>query len=656
MSRQTLAGLVFLLPVCLPLAAGGVADDPAPFPATPILTDTGVQRFHIADPQAAASAAWRDNSGQRDKDGGVPPPTPGYELSNRVIVRTGDGAALAAVLGRRPGVSVEPVAGLAGFWLVEAPSVAAAVELAAELAADPRWEEAYLDLRAPTELRAPSDPAYPNQWHLNNTVQPLNDVNAEPAWDLGYTGAGVVIGILEGGWQYDHPDLAANFNAEATQPGGSPGSHGTSCAGVAGAVAYNDQGVVGLAYGAQVSGQIYGTASQTAAAFLYRNDLNAIKSNSWGPSDNGMITYLNSIERAAIEQTVSAGRAGRGTILVWAAGNGGTQDRVEYDPYASSRYTLAIGAIGDWDVRASYNERGSSMLAVAQSSGNNRSIYTTTAGSGYTPYFGGTSAASPLAAGVIALMLQANPELTWRDVQHVIVHSARQCDPANAGWTTNGAGHLISYDYGFGALDAEAAAVLAATWQNVRPEVALATAVIPVGAVLPDGNPAGLSRTVQVPHDLRLESVELVLNVQTEYVGDLRIALTSPSGTTSVLAEPRYDYNDNYVNYIFTSLRHWDEPLGGTWTVTVADEWSSHQATWQDFQLRFYGTHVPGDLNCDARIDIDDIDAFVKALVGPDAYAQLYPDCDATLGDLNGDGRVNFDDIDPFAVLLAQQR
>ncbi len=642
-SRTLVALAGSFIPVAWAAAPSGIGET-----SLIVRTHRGVERFQVTQTAGDEAAAVHVAPGMADS------PTvsePGYTLYARVIVRAAEDA-VAAVAAERANVSAAPLQGAPGFWLLHVASVAEAARLADQLAADSRVAEAYVDVRVPTVLRTPTDPEYPQQWHLNNTLNPIADVNVEAVWTAGYTGAGVIVGILEGGWEYTHPDLAANFNAQATQPGGSETSHGTSCAGVVAAGADNGLGGVGVAYGAQISGQIYGSSSQNAAAFGYRNDLNAIKSNSWGPSDNGRVSTMSSAERAAIETGALTGRDGKGTIFVWAAGNGGTNDRVDYDPYVSSRYTIAVGAIGDLDTRAYYNESGSSMFVVAHSSGNNRSIFTTTAGGGYTAFFGGTSSASPLAAGVIALMLEANPALTWRDVQHVLVRSARQCDPGRPSWTLNAAGRRISYDYGFGAVDALAAVQAAATWRNVRPEVRVDLPVTTVGATVPDFNSTGISRTVTMPQSLRLEAVELVMNVTTTRVGDLEITITAPTGTQSVVATQRNDTTVNYNDYLFTTVRHWDENAVGTWTVTVADRLLGTTATWNSFQLRFYGTRWPGDLNCDGLVNFDDIDAFVLALGGPAGYAAAFPDCDVTLADLNEDGAVNFDDIDPFVAAL----
>ena len=600
-----------LLLLAMLAGTAAIADDAVL--TTDVRTGSGIVRFVIDHPGADASSASRLNNDRADKHGVIPAPSAGFVLTNRVVVRTDNEQALGAIVGNSG--TFAPFAPAPGFWIVTTDTVADAVDFAAILDADPRIAEAYVDIDRPKSLRAPTDPGYPLQWHLNNTSLPIADVNAEPAWALGYVGTGVIIGILEGGWQYNHPDLAANYNAAATQSGGSSTSHGTSTAGVAGAVANNGQGGVGVAYGAQISGQIYGSESQTAAAFEYRNDLNDIKSNSWGPWDDGTTTYLSSVERTAIENSIATGRGGLGEIFAWAAGNGDLTDRVEYDPYASSRYTLAIGAIGDLDTRAWYNEQGSSMLVVTQSNGNNRGIYTTTSGSGYTSSFGGTSSASPLGAGVVALMLQANPNLNWRDVQHVLINSTRKCDPTDPDWTTNAAGHDVSYDYGYGAIDAFEAVTLAETWTGIGPEVVADSGVVNVGITIPDNNGVGVTQTFSMPDDIIIESVELILNVTHTYVGDLQIELTAPSGTHSLLAKKRADPRDDYVDYIFTSLRCWDETSSGTWTVKLSDLASSDTGTWDDYRIKVYGTalnNCPPDYNGDTVLDSKDFIAFLN--------------------------------------------
>ena len=262
---------------------------------------------------------------------------------------------------------------------------------------------------------------------------------------------------------------------------------------------------------------------------------------------------------------------------------------------------MAIGAITNNDTRAAYNETGSSMFAVAHSSGGSLGITTTQAGSDYTDSFGGTSSASPLVSGVVACMLEANPNLTWRDVQHIIADTARMNHPASVGWQQNAAGRYHSYDYGFGAVDAGAAVAAAATWTNVAPETTADSGVVPVNVALPDNSLTGETRLFEMADDITIETVELILNVDTDQVGDVRVVLTSPGGTESLLKKPNFlDGQDDLVAYTFTTFRCWGESSAGTWTVKLADEFPTDVATWIDFQIIAYGTpnvpDCPGDL------------------------------------------------------------
>ncbi len=630
--RRGLCGLVLLLAGGLAYGADGVA--PA---AVEVATGVGggVERLVIEDAGALASLASREDG------------VDGFLLYARVVARAEPGV-LRAALGE--GGEIAPIAGSPGYWLVEAESVADAVSMAFALQATPGVGEAHVDIERPTALRSvPNDPLFPSQWHLRNTQVLGADANILGAWGMGYTGQGVIVGVIDGGiMQTAHADLAANFVPAASITSGEfVGSHATNVAGVVGAVGDNGVGVAGSAYNAGLGTMSFGAASKNATAFSHRNDLISIKNNSWGPPDNGRLGFWTNVEANSIRNAVNNGRGGLGVVFVWAGGNGGTVDRVDYDNYASSRYTIAVGAINDLDRRSSYSERGSSLLVGAHSDDSGRrSIWTTDRTGNYTNNFGGTSSASPLAAGVVALMLEANPQLSWRDVQHVLVESARKVHPASPQWEVNGAGYDINYDFGFGAVDATAAVTLAETWTPVGEEVSATTGTVQVGVTLPDNNAAGHSVTVTKSESVRIEHVELVLNASTAHVGDLRVRITSPEGTESLLAAPRSDSTSNYSNFVFTSVRHWGELSDGDWTVHIADERPSNIATWNSFELRVHGTDPAevcrADINGDGVVDADDFFAFLSLFAVGDSAA-----------DFNGDGVIDADDFFAFLAEFA---
>jgi proprotein convertase subtilisin/kexin type 7 len=170
------------------------------------------------------------------------------------------------------------------------------------------------------------------------------------------------------------------------------------------------------------------TDSVEGHSFTHSLQVNDIFSCSWGPDDDGKtVDGPLTLARRALVTGVMTGRHGYGSIYVVASGNGGGIDNCNYDGYANSIYTLTIGAIQEDNGLPYYAERCAAMHAVTYSSGKNGKAITTTDWmrngdpNSCTSSHSGTSAAAPLAAGLVALMLQLRPCLTWRDVQHVIV-------------------------------------------------------------------------------------------------------------------------------------------------------------------------------------------------------------------------------------------
>ncbi|HYE03313.1 MAG TPA: hypothetical protein VD963_08760, partial [Phycisphaerales bacterium] len=214
-TRGGVAGLARAMAAALGVAAPGVAAplgtgaapeargaSAAPEPAALLVrVHPGPQRFLIDEPDAAESAAARANSDQLPGPGGaLPAPTPGYVLTSRVIVRGADVPGLVAEA-QRAGAGIEVFAPVTGYHVATLPSVRTAAGFAEALVAGGVAAEAYVDVRPPQPLRdLPTDPGFASQWHLHNLLVPAADVNAAGAWDLGLTGAGVTIGIVEDGW------------------------------------------------------------------------------------------------------------------------------------------------------------------------------------------------------------------------------------------------------------------------------------------------------------------------------------------------------------------------------------------------------------------------------------------------------------------------
>lgn len=486
------------------------------------------------------------------------------------------------------------------------------------------------ELRQQSLRARPNDPLYGDQWHLLNTGQSNGllgaDANIETAWDF-VTGRGVTIGIVDDGLEITHEDLIDNVNTaidfdwngndndpSPVTTGNFTDNHGTAVAGVAAGAGNNGLGVTGAAYNAELVGLrlIAGPVGdlEIAQALTHQNQIIDIYNNSWGPADNGRISNIGPQAQAALQDSVLTGRGGLGTIHVWAGGNGGdiTNDNVNYDPYANSRHTIAVGALTNSGLRSNYSDTGAPLIVTAYSNGGSLGITTTdlTGAPGYNngnyaDDFGGTSSAAPLVSGVIALMLEANPNLTYRDVTDILVRTSERIDPNNADWTQNGAGLWVNHNYGFGGIDATAAVSAAYNHSSLGPEVARTTGRQIVNAAIPDNGGGSVVRTINVPRASAvgsLEYVEVVFDARHTYIGDLEVVLTSPSGTQSVLAQARLQDNQTaYNNWVFSSARHWGESSEGTWTISVTDRQAADTGTFDAFELRFYGTSVSPVVN-----------------------------------------------------------
>ena len=316
-----------------------------------------------------------------------------------------------------------------------------------------------------------------------------------------------------------------------------------------------------------------------------------IYSNSWGPNDNGRLQAAPPEVLAALKDGATNGRDGKGAIYTWAGGNGrNNNDNSNYDGYANSRYVISVAAMTNQGEYSWYSEPGANVLVSAPSNGGTDAITTTSTNNRYIDNFGGTSSATPLVSGVIALMLEANPNLTWRDVQHVLVNSSDVVDTNSNGWFTNGAGHDFSHDYGFGRINAEAAVALAKTWDNVGDEVSYSSSITP-GLAIPDAGGGSISSQITITQDITLESVVVPILSDHTYAGDLTITLTSPEGTTAILSEGnRTDRTTNGLNFNFSAKTFWGESSQGVWTLTINDLASLDTGTLDQWGLNVYGT------------------------------------------------------------------
>ncbi|XP_029430367.1 furin-like [Rhinatrema bivittatum] len=464
-------------------------------------------------------------------------------------------------------------------------------------------------------LPEPADPKFPQQWYLRDLNQ--RDLNVKGAWAQGLTGKGVVVSILDDGIEQNHPDLQGNYDPDASydvndqDPDPQPrytemndNRHGTRCAGEVAAVANNGICGVGVAYQAKIGGVRMLDGEVTDAVEARSLGLNPnhihIYSASWGPEDDGKtVDGPARLAEEAFFRGVSQGRGGLGSIFVWASGNGGREhDSCNCDGYTNSIYTLSISSTTQYGNVPWYSEACSSTLATTYSSGNQneKQIVTTDLRQKCTESHTGTSASAPLAAGIIALALEANKNLTWRDMQHLVVHTSKPAHLNANDWITNGVGRKVSHSYGYGLLDAGAMVTLAKNWTTVGPQRKCVINILT--------EPKDISRHLEVrkavaacagmPNYISsLEHVQARLTLSYNRRGDLACYLISPMGTRSTLLAARpHDYSaDGFNDWAFMTTHAWDEDPSGDWVLVIENtNEANNYGTLTQFDLVLYGT------------------------------------------------------------------
>lgn len=494
----------------------------------------------------------------------------------------------------------------------------------------------YITARPPMQGNG-TDPFLAHQWYLNNTGRLSNkdtlgmvageDIHVQRAWEAGFKGEGIRIAIIDDSIETTHQDLYSNVVADGSWnylqpldattghqhypvPCDTQDDHGTQVAGIIAARDNNGIGISGVAPRAGLVGLNALANHETGDVLdaLTRDaERNDIYNNSWGANDWGHF-YAPDNEAAylqTLDNGLRKGRHGQGSIYTFAAGNGAASgDYSPLDGNVSSRGIITICATNAAGKRAPYSERGPNLTVCAPSADLSQdlglssalklpNVTTTYLQDHYTDDFNGTSAATPMVSGVIALMLQANPSLTWRDVPLILARTARQVDPTSPGWrsyesridardkTTSAYDTLhYSHEYGFGVVNAEAAIKLARNWTSIGnsntqkrcgPIRVKVDNSIPEALVLPirpgdsataitaalvkaqeqiDYNapaPQALTSTIDarncpiqhIEHiDVTLTATDSSGTQEHPGAGDLHITLTSPSGSVSTLTIP----------------------------------------------------------------------------------------------------------------------
>nr|XP_054959223.1 proprotein convertase subtilisin/kexin type 4 isoform X1 [Pan paniscus] len=511
------------------------------------------------------------------------------------------------------------------------------------------FQQQTLQRRVKRSVVVPTDPWFSKQWYMNSEAQP--DLSILQAWSQGLSGQGIVVSVLDDGIEKDHPDLWANYvrprvavgegcprcrgwhhPRDASRPPHIPtcpqdplasydfndydpdpqprytpskeNRHGTRCAGEVAAMANNGFCGVGVAFNARIGGvrMLDGTITDVieAQSLSLQPQHIHIYSASWGPEDDGRtVDGPGILTREAFRRGVTKGRGGLGTLFIWASGNGGLHyDNCNCDGYTNSIHTLSVGSTTQQGRVPWYSEACASTLTTTYSSGvaTDPQIVTTDLHHGCTDQHTGTSASAPLAAGMIALALEANPFLTWRDMQHLVVRASKPAHLQAEDWRTNGVGRQVSHHYGYGLLDAGLLVDTARTWLPTQPQRKCAvrvqnhpTPILPLIYIRENVSAcAGLHNSIR-----SLEHVQAQLTLSYSRRGDLEISLTSPMGTRSTLVaiRPLDVSTEGYNNWVFMSTHFWDENPQGVWTLGLENKgYYFNTGTLYRYTLLLYGT------------------------------------------------------------------
>jgi subtilisin-like proprotein convertase family protein/subtilisin family serine protease len=455
--------------------------------------------------------------------------------------------------------------------------------------------------------------------------------------------------------------------------------HGTSVAGIIGAQSYNNIGGRGVASEATLIANNFLDSFQDSATTLDQaNGSFDIFNYSYGdyyPHDQ--ITDPDYVDQ--LKYGVENLRSGNGAIYIKSAGNEFNIGTYDFGNFISASdacvngvpsienfyfshnanlpldneqaYLIIVGAIDADGVKSPYSSAGSNLLVVApggaQDYGDTApAIISTDISScaegfalalanpinyinsfeyghalntvcNYTSTMNGTSASVPMVSGAAALILEENPNLSWRDVKHILIKTAVQVDagigvtnhPSNhfkghtcfdlaghtyeEGWLTNGATNDFHNWYGFGLVDIDAAISMANGYSvNLGTYQSESTISAPNSSI-PDNSSTGVSDTINLTSSLIIESVSIKINVTHNSTGDIGIELTSPSGMKSILLNINNSMlmgsDSNLTNLTLLSNAFYGESATGNWTLKVIDGYNNNSGTFKNWEITING-------------------------------------------------------------------
>jgi subtilisin-like proprotein convertase family protein len=503
-----------------------------------------------------------------------------------------------------------------------------------------------------------------------------NDLRVLRAHELGFIGRGIRIAVSDSGVETNHPDLSSNqlkgehrsYNgAPSTWHGSEPSpiesnGHGTSVTGLIGAVAGNGIGSMGVAPGAHFAGFYFiGRFSDTTSSYEARvldqilGDFD-IFNYSYGYANCFFVPAPAEVFDA-YKKGVTTLRDGKGAIYIKAAGNDYRGSNSQCYPNDNSTFwgnantnedqnhpylivTAASNASGE---ASSYSSPGSNVWVTSAGGefGDNAPAMITTDLQGcskgfsvssswsslfnrgqhelnslcnYTNVMNGTSSAAPTLAGIVALMLEANPDLTWRDVKHILAVTSNPLHFSTVSYThpsgadlaghvydfsyvVNAAGRKFSNTFGFGRVDAEKAVTMARdytfplkAYKETETDGIWDYRSNFINQSIPDKSATGTKHTLSVTHKLKVEAVQIRVEIDHPFISDIGVELTSPSGTVSKILRINSNIRDRGLfGFTLLSNAFYGESSAGDWTIKVLDGKSGNTGRLLSWELKVNG-------------------------------------------------------------------
>lgn len=525
--------------------------------------------------------------------------------------------------------------------------------------------------------RSQEDPFLWTAWYIQNTGQkvfsrqggtPGAHLNLSETWGSGLNGEGVKILISDDGLEDTHEDLtenyfyenvskdytqAAPYTSKNAPPSTADDNHATSVAGLAAAQS-NKMGIRGVAHKAWiVSANFISAAVQPTEGILVDQAKGPfdIFNMSWGSKQSTLaptVTAFQSILRTG----ATDGRNGKGSIYIKSSGNNFSVECKDneseicvgnsgFDQDNSSPYLIIVSALNATGLAASYSSPGSNLWisSFGGEFGDDSPAMVTTdrmscdvgyavtnsgglaferggqgnSGCNYTATFNGTSAAAPVLSGAVALLLQANPNLTWRDVKYILAKTAVPVNYTTSGtiphpkdemipsgavweqvWIENKGGFKFHNWYGFGRIDVDKAVSLAKSYTSSFATLQVTNWVDDSSGLskdIPDNSASGATDTINVETNLKIEAVQIKVWIEHTNISNLALELVGPSTTKSIVVNMNNSLRGiaNYQGEVFLTNAFYGERSLGNWTLRVIDGKATHTGKLTRWSINFLG-------------------------------------------------------------------